>query len=126
MTFGKNACVLSGAIIIMGLASCSGVDRSDEQPLAPVVETLGVQVTGDSCTMQGLVVESHNSALRECGFVFGTGDTLHLKQEAAVADMAFTVVADSLIPGEYYYAAYARNGISTSYGDTLYFTVVEK
>ena len=36
------------------------------------------------------------------------------------------VVADSLQDGEYYYAAYARNGIGTTYGDTLYFTVNNK
>lgn len=105
------------------LASCAGEDRSGELPLAPVVETAGAEVDGNSCRMNGLVTESRNSRLKECGFVYGRGDTFHVKTEADTADFSFSAVADSLDDGDYYYAAYARNGISTSYGDTLHFTV---
>ncbi len=52
----------------MVLCSCSGEDRSDEMPRIPVVSTVSATVNGNSCTMNGTVVESHNSSLRECGF----------------------------------------------------------
>ena len=61
----------------MVLCSCSGEDRSDEMPRIPVVSTVSATVNGNSCTMNGTVVESHNSSLRECGFFYGeTGAAL--------------------------------------------------
>ena len=114
----KSSSVYIFPLILSCLSSCAGEDSSGERPLVPVV--------ADSCRMSGIVTESHNSSLRECGFVYGTADTINVKVEADTVSYAFTVVADSLQDGEYYYAAYARNGIGTTYGDTLYFTVNNK
>lgn len=124
MNFNNSVRLFLSAIIFLFLSmSCSGEDRSGERPLAPVVQTLSAFVEGDSCVMNGLVTESHNSALRECGFVYGMGDTLSVKMKADYTDFSFSIVADSLANGEYYCVAYARNGISTSYGDTLNFII---
>ena len=122
----KSSSVFIFPLILSCLSSCAGEDRSGERPLVPVVETLEAEVVADSCRMSGIVSESHNRSLRECGFVYGTADTINVKVEADTVSYAFTVVADSLQDGEYYYAAYARNGIGTTYGDTLYFTVNNK
>lgn len=108
----------------MGMtASCSGEDRSDEQPRVPVVRTISAVVSGDSCIMTGAVEESHNSSLRECGFCYGIKDGGAVVKLKADTLRTFTAVADSLETGEYFYVAYTRNAMGTSYGDTLSFTV---
>lgn len=105
------------------LAAC-GEDRSGEQPFAPTVESVSAVADGDSARLTGKVTSSVNSSLIECGFSYGN-DTLRLTKSAAVPSEAFTVVADSLQPGTYFAVAFARNGIGTSYGDTLRFTISE-
>ena len=36
----------------------------------------------------------------------------------------FTAVTDSLSAGTYFAVAYAKNGVGTSYGDTIHFTIL--
>ncbi len=107
-------------LLIALLAAC-GEDRSGEQPFAPTVQTGIYTLVGDSVQLQGAVTASPNSRLLECGFVYGN-DTLKSK---VVADTltTFSAYTTPLEPGTYYYAAYARNGVGTTNGDTLYFTI---
>ncbi len=104
------------------LSSCSGEDRSDEMPRVPVVRTISAVVNGYACTMNGMVEESHNSALRECGFVYGVAgeNSMQFKTDTA---RTFTAKVDSLEEGYYFCVAYAKNGMGVSYGDTLSFVV---
>ncbi|MDD7376045.1 MAG: hypothetical protein PUG41_01605 [Prevotellaceae bacterium] len=106
----------------MVLCSCSGEDRSDEMPRIPVVSTVSATVNGNSCTMNGTVVESHNSSLRECGFFYGETGAASVKIKADTTKI-FEVKADSLEAGDYYCVAYAKNGMGVSYGDTVEFIV---
>lgn len=106
----------------MVLCSCSGEDRSDEMPRIPVVSTVSATVNGNSCTMNGTVVESHNSSLRECGFFYGETGAVSVKIKADTTKI-FEVKADSLEAGDYYCVAYAKNGMGVSYGDTVEFIV---
>ncbi len=107
-------------LLLLTLASC-GDDRSGEQPFAPTVQTGIYTQVGDSVLLQGAVTASPNSRLLECGFVYGN-DTLNSK---VVADTlaTFSAYTTTLEPGTYYYSAYARNGVGTTYGDTLFFTI---
>lgn len=108
------------------LCSCSGEDRSDEMPRVPVVRTTSAVVDGRNvCTMGGMVDESHNSALRECGFVYGVVGENSMQRKADTA-RTFTARADSLEDGDYFCVAYAKNGMGVSYGDTMRFVVNEK
>lgn len=102
--------------------SCSGEDRSDEMPRIPVVSTVSATVNGNSCTMNGTVVESRNSSLRECGFFYGETGAASVKIKADTTKI-FEVKADSLEAGDYYCVAYAKNGMGVSYGDTVEFIV---
>lgn len=110
------------AVALLAAWACSGEDRSGEMPRVPVVSTGEATVEADSCRMTGSVGESHNSSLRECGFVYWAEEGSSVKIVADTA-YAFSAVADSLAAGSYSYAAYARNGMGTAYGDTLTFYV---
>lgn len=103
------------------MAAC-GEDRSGEQPFAPTVLTLGAEVDADSVRMTGAVTASPNSSLTACGFAYGN-DTLRLRTETAEPAATFSATVDSLLPGDYFTVAFATNGVGTSYGDTLYFTI---
>ena len=107
-------------ILLLTLTSC-GEDRSGEQPFAPSVLTGVYTQVGDSVLLQGAVTASPNSKLLECGFVYGN-DTLNLKVTADTL-ATFSAYTKTLEPGTYYYAAYARNGVGTTNGDTLFFTI---
>ncbi len=107
--------------ILPWLASC-GEDRSGEQPFAPTVESRVAVVEGDSALLTGAVTASPNSTLTECGFAYGN-DTLRAKAVAPAPAETFTAVTDSLGGGTYFAVAYATNGVGTSYGDTLHFTI---
>lgn len=105
------------------LVACNGEDRSGEMPRVPVVQTLSAVVGDSCCTMVGRVDESHNSTLKECGFLYGNvndGTALKLKADTM---KTFTAKADSLANGNYYCIAYARNGMGISYGDTVKFEI---
>lgn len=118
LSLAATAILLATALV----PSCSGEDRSDEMPRVPVVYTEAAEAAGDSCTMHGRITESHNSSLRECGFVYGMEGGKAVK---LVADSAwlFRATADSLKSGSYYCIAYARNGMGTAYGDTVRFSI---
>lgn len=128
MKGSKRSALFNGALgivfVFSVLAACSGEDRSGEMPRVPVVKTVSGNVAGDSCVMTGFVSESHNSSMKECGFVYGntdsTGAAIKLKTDTM---RTFSAVADSLANGNYYCVAYARNGMGTSYGDTINFAV---
>lgn len=110
-------------VLPLVLSSC-GEDRSGEQPFAPTVESLTAEVVGDSALLTGAVTASPNSSLRACGFAYGN-DTLRATCTAPEAAETFTAVTDSLGSGTYFAVAYAQNGVGTSYGDTIYFTIPE-
>ncbi len=109
-------------LLALLLSSCSGEDRSGEQPFAPKVQTLGAEpAVGDSVRMTGEVLESLNSTITQRGFVYWN-DTLKETRLAVLDEAAlFRAFTDSLGDGTYSYAAFATNGIGTSYGDTLTF-----
>lgn len=122
MMTSKLKALSLATIALLAVWACSGEDRSDEMPRVPVVSTDGATVEADSCRMMGSVGESHNSSLRECGFVYWAEGGSSVKIVADTA-YAFSAVVDSLSAGDYSYAAYARNGMGTAYGDTLTFSV---
>ncbi len=105
-------------------SACRREDRSGEQPFAPTVRTLDVVVEGDRCTMAGAIDASPNSAVLARGFNYGN-DTLRLEVLSSDSTEIFTAEADSLLPGEYFMVAFATNGIGTTRGDTLHFTIAE-
>ena len=124
----KHLLFCVAAIAFAALAgSCAGEDRSGEQPFAPTVETVSVtphNIEGtDSAvaTMEGLVTASPNSDLLACGFNYGN-DTLSLSAEAEL-QVHFFAQTDTLAAGTYFAVAYAKNGIGTTYADTLWFTI---
>lgn len=104
------------------LLACNGVDRSGEQPFAPTVETLAAEAAGDGVLLNGRVTDSPNSDVLECGFLYGN-DTLRVKLKSEEVSLLFSAYADSLQNGNYYAVAYARNGVGTSYGDTVRFQI---
>lgn len=73
--------------------------------------------------LTGAVKASPNSRLAECGFNYGN-DTLRLEAKAPEPAELFAVETDGLEPGRYFAVAYARNGVGTSRGDTLYFEIL--
>ena len=106
---------------LMMLGAC-GEDRSSEQPFAPEVQTLGYEPAADSVFLYGKVLSSPNSTLLQCGFTYGN-DTLRLKAVTEVPAEEFSVATRPLEPGTYFAAAFAKNGVGTTYGDTIYFKI---
>lgn len=109
------------AIAAIAAAAC-GEDRSGEQPFAPTVQSVGVEVKQHTAVLTGAVLASPNSSLKECGFAYGN-DTLRAKCTAAEPAATFTAETDSLGAGHYYAVPYASNGVGTTYADTLYFDI---
>ena len=108
--------------IAAGAAAACGEDRSGEQPFAPTVQSVGVEVKQYTAVLTGAVLASPNSSLKECGFAYGN-DTLRAKCTAAEPAATFTAETDSLGAGHYYAVPYASNGVGTTYADTLYFDI---
>ena len=108
--------------IAAGAAAACGEDRSGEQPFAPTVQSVGVEVKQHTAVLTGAVLASPNSSLKECGFAYGN-DTLRAKCTAAEPATTFTAETDSLGAGHYYAVPYASNGVGTTYADTLYFDI---
>lgn len=108
--------------IAAGAAAACGEDRSGEQPFAPTVQSVGVEVKQHTAVLTGAVLASPNSSLKECGFAYGN-DTLRAKCIAAEPAATFTAETDSLGAGHYYAVPYASNGVGTTYADTLYFDI---
>ena len=110
------------SILATCVAAC-GEDRSGEQPFAPTVQSISAEVRADSAILTGRVTASLNSTLQECGFAYGN-DTLRATCKATAPSEQFTAVTDSLSAGTYFAVAYAKNGVGTSYGDTIHFTIL--
>lgn len=110
------------SILATCVAAC-GEDRSGEQPFAPTVQSISAEVRADSAILTGRVTASPNSTLQECGFAYGN-DTLRATCKATAPSEQFTAVTDSLSAGTYFAVAYAKNGVGTSYGDTIHFTIL--
>ena len=108
--------------IVAGAAAACGEDRSGEQPFAPTVQSVGVEVKQHTAVLTGAVLASPNSSLKECGFAYGN-DTLRAKCTVAEPAATFTAETDSLGAGHYYAVPYASNGVGTTYADTLYFDI---
>ena len=108
--------------IAAGAAAACGEDRSGEQPFAPTVQSVGVEVKQHTAVLTGAVLASPNSSLKECGFAYGN-DTLRAKCTAAEPAATFTAETDSLGAGHYYAVPYASNGVGTTYADTLFFDI---
>ena len=118
----KHFPILVLLAIAVGAAAACGEDRSGEQPFAPTVQSVGVEVKQHTAVLTGAVLASHNSSLKECGFAYGN-DTLRAKCTAAEPAATFTAETDSLGAGHYYAVPYASNGVGTTYADTLYFDI---
>ena len=84
--------------------------------------TLAAEAAGDGVLLNGRVTDSPNSDVLECGFLYGN-DTLRVKLKSEEVSLLFSAYADSLQNGNYYAVAYARNGVGTSYGDTVRFQI---
>ena len=109
------------ALTGIGLSGCMGEDRSGEQPFAPTVETVSAVADGPTARMEGLITASPNSTLLDCGFRYGN-DTIVFSAVAELQDRFFAET-DTLKAGTYYAVAFARNGVGTNYGDTLWFEI---
>lgn len=114
--------IMACAALIAFVMGCSGEDRSSEQPLVPTVKTESCTVIADSCRMSGVVLKSPNSPVVKQGFYYGN-DTLKKNVNSKDSVAVFKAVTESLLPGRYYYVAFATNGVGTSYGDTLQFEI---
>ena len=106
------------------LSACTGEDRSGEEPFPPTVRTHFANVAADACNFQGEVVASPNSNVTERGFYYGN-DTLRVQLLAPLSDEpVFDATATDLKAGDYYVYAYATNGMGTTRGDTLTFSIL--
>ena len=108
--------------LLLWTAAACGEDRSGEQPFAPEVRTLDAESDGPQAVLRGAVLSSPNSHLLECGFAYGN-DTLRLNVVADSARYEFEARTDSLRPGNYFAVAYSKNGVGTSFGDTVRFSI---
>ncbi len=111
------------ATLLLAFAACVGEDRSGEQPFAPTVKTVNAIANGNSCTMTGAVTASPNSTLSKCGFAYGTNNGKKLSVNSKEIGFNFSATVDSLDTAKYYVAAFATNGMGTSYGDTIWIQI---
>lgn len=115
--------ILAAGIMLAVAASCTGEDRSGEQPFKPTVRTLNVEVADQAVTVTGEIEASPNSSIRECGFEYWSDNLSAVKVLSDDSTSIFHATADSLEPGAYSCTAFARNGMGTSRGDTLSFNI---
>lgn len=108
--------------LLLLLAACAGEDRSGEQPELPTVRTCDVIESDSGQVFTGMVLSSPNSSLKSCGFYYGN-DTLDVTLTCEEAADTFYLTVDSLLTGTYYVEAWARNGMGTSAGETVIFSV---
>ncbi len=118
----KHLLPIVSLFVVSALVASCGEDRSGEQPFLPTVKSLAVVVEADSALMSGQVLASPNSPLVKCGFKYGN-DTLRVEALAPAPAETFTAVTRPLKPGKYFAVSFAANGMGTTYGDTLYFTI---
>ena len=114
---------IATAVLLAAATACTGEDRSGEQPFKPTVRTLNVEVAGEAVTVTGEIEASPNSSIRECGFEYWSDNLSTVKVLSDDSTTIFRATADSLEAGAYSCAAFARNGMGTSRGDTLTFNI---
>lgn len=114
-------CSLSVVLLCL-LSACAGEDRSDERPRLPEGVAVSVEEQGDSCNLNGVVGESHNSSLTACGFYWGN-DTLSNEVDMDSASFKFSTLVGNVGSGTYYAVAYAKNGVGTTTSDTVFFNI---
>lgn len=102
--------------------ACNPVDRSGEQPFPPTLESVSAIVEGDVCLMTGRILSSINSDILKRGFSYGN-DTLRVEVESEDVTDLFQAKTRSLEPGRYFMVPFARNGVGTTYSDTLFFQI---
>lgn len=118
----RAVCCGAIVLVIALLLDACGQDRSGEQPFAPTVRTLGAYVESPFVTLTGEVVASPNSTLRARGFRVWNSERSYDLSVETDADL-FSLRTDTVTEGTYRVAAYARNGVGVSYGDTLSFEI---
>lgn len=110
-------------LVITTIMACHPEDRSGEQPFKPEVANGTYELLGDSCRLYGVILSSLNSDVLGCGFFYGN-DTLRVQAIADSVSTTFSVVTQSLLPGDYYAIAFAENGMGRSTApDTVLFTI---
>lgn len=107
------------------LLACSPEDRSGEVPYAPTVRTIEPRIEGNRAYLEGEILSSPNSPVTRRGFEYGN-DALRVEVESADSTDCFHAKTEEMGAGYYYVVAFATNGIGTSRGDTLYFTIPEE
>lgn len=122
----KSIYVLLISLTTLAFYAC---DNDDEiQKTAPVVSIDPVKdVTANSVTVSGKIVDAGNDAITEAGFVYSSNVTLPTvadnKVIATVTDKVFSGTLASLTSGTTYHVrAFATNSVSTTYTDVLDFS----
>lgn len=116
--------IYTSMLTLVFSTACNPTDRSNEQPFPPTIKPLSAVSDGWHAHLTGEVTSSPTSRLSACGFKYGN-DTLRLETTADIPEEVFTVLTDSLGAGRYYAVPFARNGVGTSLGDTIYFQINE-
>lgn len=104
------------------LPACSPEDRSGEVPYAPTVRTIEPRIEGNRAYLEGEILSSPNSPVTKRGFEYGN-DAFRKEVEATDSTDCFHATTEELQAGHYFVVAFATNGIDTSRGDTLQFTI---
>ena len=94
-------------------------DAMLEPAIAPVVNTVtadNIQFT--SATLHGTIVKKGESSLKECGFYYGTSESMDKKYVCPETETDYSASIHDLLDGtRYYYQAYAVNTIGEGKGE---------
>jgi uncharacterized protein (TIGR02145 family) len=115
--FGKNV-----------VGTSSGDTLQFVVPVAPTMDTDSISSTASGATFHGRTLSTGGAALSHRWFKYGTSATALSDSIAGVAgtpDSLFTASVTSLAPGTYYVAAFGKNLVGTSSGDTLSFSIFQ-
>ncbi len=114
--FGKNV-----------VGTSSGDTLQFVVPIAPTMDTDSISsITASGGTFHGRTLSTGGAALSHRWFRYGTSAAALNDSIAGVAgtpDSLFTASVTSLTPGTYYVAAFGKNVVGTSSGDTLQFVI---
>lgn len=126
---GKTYFVRTYAINNMGIAY-SNEQRVITMPIKnlPIVNTSEpIDISSKSANINGTILKDGNSKIIECGFYWGTNESTPIKQLISSSIRNFSYTLSGLTPNtEYYYKAFAKNELGTSYGDILSFKTLER
>jgi hypothetical protein len=91
----------------------------------PTTQTIGANVTGFDVDFAGYVLNDNGSDVIAVGFEYGDNDDPSTWTESTpgTGDPAFTGGLTGLLPGVYYYRAFAENGEGIGYGEVLTFEI---